>query len=198
MPPPSGPPGPLAVWVSRVFHPFVVPLPVLVAALRLSGSSWHAALGWTLVCVGGVILPSVALLVRERRRSGDGDWFVTAREQRRGLYGLGIACLLALLPIAHLLGAPRLLVASLVSALVATVLGAVLNRVTKPSVHVGASAGSAVLLSHAAPLAGAALGLAALGVAWSRIRLAHHTPLQVALGGGIGAGCAALALRLLG
>lgn len=187
----------VAVWISRLYHPFVVPLPVLVVALHLAGSSWHASLGWTLLCVAIVLLPTTTLLAIERHRRGDGDWFVTVREQRRSLYALGGVCLLVLLGVLLALGAPRLLLASLAGAIVANGIGAVLNRVTKVSVHAGAAAGSAVLLAWVAPAAGAVLGLATLAVAWARVRLAHHTPLQVALGAGITASCVALGLRLL-
>jgi membrane-associated phospholipid phosphatase len=197
MAPSPGPSLPIAIWVSRLFHPFVVPLPVLVVALVLSGCSWRAALGWTLLCVGVVIVPSVLLLVLERRRRGDGDWFVTVREQRRSLYALGGLCLLVLLGILLLAGAPRLLLASLAAGVVANAIGALLNRVTKVSVHAGAIAGSAVLLAYALPAAGALLGLAALLVAWARVRLEHHTPSQVLLGAGITASCVALGLHLL-
>lgn len=197
MPPPRGPSFAAAVWISRLFHPFAVPIPVLLAALRLSGDSWHAAISWTLVCVVVGIAPSLLLLVVERRRRGDGDWFVTVREQRRSLYLLGGGCLALLLAILLVAGGPRLLLAGLVGAIASNAIGAGLNRVTKVSVHAGASAGSAVFLAHQAPVAGAALGLATVAVAWARVHLAHHTPAQVLAGAGVAAGCVGLALRLL-
>ncbi len=187
----------IAVWVSRVFHPFLVPLPVLVAALRLSGASWPATLGWTALCVAVVILPSAALLAMERRRRGDGDWFVTVREQRRGLYALGGACLLVLLGLLLVLDAPRILLAGLVGGIAANTIGALLNRVSKVSVHAGATAGSAVLLAHVAPIPGAILGACTLLVAYARVRLGHHTPAQVAVGALVSAACVRLALRAL-
>lgn len=186
----------LAVWISRVFHPFLVPLPVLVAALRLSGTAWPATLGWTALCVGVVILPSLALLAVERRRRGDGDWFVTVREQRRGLYALGGACLLALLGLLLVLDAPRILLAGLVGGIAANTLGALLNRVSKVSVHTGAVAGSAVLLAHVAPVPGALLGACTLLVAFARVGLGHHTPAQVATGALVSAACVLISLRV--
>ena len=186
-----------AVWISRAFHPFLVPLPVLAFSLHAAGTAWAASLGWTLLCVAVVVLPSLALLAIERLRRGDGDWFVTVREQRRGLYALGAACLLLLMGILVLSGAPRLLVASLAGAIAANAIGALLNRVTKVSVHTGAMAGSAVLLGHVAPSGGAALSALTLLVAWARLRLGHHTLQEVALGGIVAPSCVFLALWLV-
>src|SRR5690606_2077460 len=67
----------LAVWTSRIFHPFVVPVPTLLVALRLLGVGWREALGWTALCVAVAIGPPTALLVAQRIRRGDGDWYVT-------------------------------------------------------------------------------------------------------------------------
>jgi len=60
----------VAVWVSRLFHPFVVPVPTLVVALRLLGLGWREALAWTALCVAVAILPPTALLVAQRMRRG--------------------------------------------------------------------------------------------------------------------------------
>ncbi|HSJ96882.1 MAG TPA: hypothetical protein VLC53_07415, partial [Myxococcota bacterium] len=85
----------LAVWTSRwLFHPFVVPVPTLVVALRVLGAGWREALGWTALCVAIAIVPPMALLAAQRLRRGDGDW---VREERRALHALGGACLVALL-----------------------------------------------------------------------------------------------------
>lgn len=187
----------LAVWTSRLFHPFVVPIPTLVAALRLGGASSADTAWWTSLCVAIGVAPVTVWLVADRVRRGDGDWYVTVREQRHGLYALGGACLVALLGVLVATGAPRILTASLVGAVAATTIGALLNRRTKPSVHAGAAAGCAVLLAHVAPSATVA-GAAALAlVAWARLRLAHHTPAQIALGAIVSGGCTVLALRIL-
>jgi membrane-associated phospholipid phosphatase len=173
-------------------------VPTLVAALRLDGVSWGSALLWSAVCIGVGIVPPTLLLVVQRRRRGDRDWYVTVREQRFGLYGLGLVCLVALLALAHFGGAPRLLLPCLVAALAATAIGAALNRVTKVSVHVGTATGCAMLLARLAPTATLPLAAAVVLVAWSRLRLSHHTPLQVALGAAVAAGCMAVSLAVFG
>jgi len=171
-----------------------VPIPTLIAALRLDGVSWSAALLWSAVCIGVGIVPPTLLLVVQRRRRGDRDWYVTVREQRFGLYGLGLACLAALIAVARFGGAPRLLLPCLVAALAATAIGAALNRVTKVSVHVGTATGCAMLLAHLAPTATLPLTAAVALVAWARLRLSHHTPVQVMLGAAVAASCMAVSL----
>ncbi len=150
-------------------------MPTLVAALRLDGVGWGAALGWSAVCIAVGIVPPTLLLIVQRRRHGDRDWYVTVREQRFGLYALGLVCLAALIALARFGGAPRLLLPCLVAALAATAIGAALNRVTKVSVHVGAATGCALLLAFLAPQAAPLLAAAVALVAWSRLRLSHHT-----------------------
>jgi len=188
----------LAVWVSRLFHPFVLPVPTLVAALRLLGLGWREALGWTAVCVAVAIVPPTALLVAQRVRRGDRDWYVTVREERRSLYALGGACLVVLLVVLRAGGAPALLVACLVAAIVANAIGAALNGVTKVSVHAGSAAGCATLLGGLAPGAAPLLAAGVALVGWARLRLGHHTPAQVVLGAGITAACIGAALAWTG
>lgn len=184
----------LAVWTSRLLHPFLVPVPTLLAALRLLGAGWREALAWTALCVGVAIVPPALLLVAQRLRRGDGDWYVTVREERRSLYALGGVCLVALLALLRWLAAPTLLVTCLVAAIAAHAIGAALNRVTKVSVHAGAAAGCATLLAGLAPAATPALAAGVALVGWARLRLGHHTAPQVALGAGVTAACIGLAL----
>ena len=173
-----------------------MPIPTLVAALRLDGVPWSTALLWSAVCIGVGIVPPTLLLVVQRRRRGDSDWYVTVREQRFGLYGLGLVCLVALLALAHFGGAPRLLLPCLVAALAATAIGAALNRVTKVSIHVGAATGCAMLLAHLAPTVTLPSTAAVALVAWARLTLSHHTPLQVGLGAAVAASCMAASLAV--
>ena len=186
----------LAVWVSRLFHPFVVPVPTLVAALLLLGVEWRAVLGWTALCVAVAIAPPMLLIVARRLRRGDGDWYVTVREERRSLYLLGGACLLVLLALLRATGAPSLLIACLLAAIAANAIGALLNRRTKVSVHVGSAAGCATLLGWIAPAAAPLLAAAVALVGWARLRLGHHTLGQVVLGAGVTVSCIATALLL--
>lgn len=187
-----------AAWISRLSHPFLVPVPTLLAALRLDGEPWSRALAWAAISIGVGIVPPTLLLIAQRRRRGDQDWYVTVREERFGLYALGLVCLAALLAIAHTAGAPPLLLPSLAAAIAATAVGALVNRVTKVSVHVGAATGCAVLLAWVEPRLAFGAAAAVALVAWSRLRLGHHTPGQVLLGAAIAASSLVASLAAFG
>jgi membrane-associated phospholipid phosphatase len=148
----------LALWLSRVFHPFVITIPTLALALLLTGSTWHESLLWTSVAVAIVTLPLALWVAVNVRRGRYSDSFVTIREQRRSLYLLAGICFIAL---------------------------TVVLSVTKVSLHAMATAGcAAVLFSLSAPI-GAVLWLITLAVGWARVRLAHHTIGQILVGWGI-------------
>jgi membrane-associated phospholipid phosphatase len=182
----------VARWVSRLFHPFVLPVPTLVAALALQGVGWREIFGWTALSVAVAIVPPTLLLVIQRRH--DGDWYVTVREQRHSVYLVGAACLVALLVLLWLGDAPPLMRVCLLAAIVANAIGMSLNGVTKVSVHSGAAAGCAMLLAWLVPAALLLLAATVGLVGWARVRLGHHTPVQVLLGAGITATCVGLAL----
>lgn len=65
-----------------------------------------------------------------------------------------------------------------------------------PSGHAATSAAGATILTAVAPRAGPALVLLALGVAFSRIYVGVHYPMDVLVGGALGVAVAALGLWL--
>lgn len=70
------------------------------------------------------------------------------------------------------------------------------DRFSFPSGHACAAALHAVILGHHAPLAAPIVAAWALAVAWSRVRLGVHFPLDVVAGALVGAACGGLALNL--
>ena len=186
-----------AQWLSRLFHPFVVTIPTLVLAIYLAGASPLAALGWTALAVATVIAPMVLWIAVSVHAGRYSDWDVSIREQRHSIYLVGGGCLVALLAVLTLAGAPAIVATCIYAAIATTVVGAAINyRLTKVSLHAATMAGcTTVLLTLSAPL-GVALGLAALAVGWSRMRLDHHTSAQVILGWIVGAACTLTVFRL--
>jgi membrane-associated phospholipid phosphatase len=180
----------LALWLSRVFHPFVITIPTLALALLLTGSTWHESLLWTSVAVAIVTLPLALWVAVNVRRGRYSDSFVTIREQRRSLYLLAGICFIALTVVLSVTRAPIIALACLYAAVGANTIAAVVNRyVTKVSLHATATAGcAAVLFSLSAPI-GAVLWLITLAVGWARVRLAHHTIGQILVGWGIATAC---------
>src|SRR3989337_2900156 len=125
----------------------------------------------------------MALLLFWGVRSGKySDASVSIREQRTSIYAVGGTCLVILLAVLIIGKAPVVIVACLVSAVIATVLGYVINRYTKLSLHSAAMAGCTAVLLWTTPLIGVVMAIFAPLVGWARIRLKHHTPGQILIG----------------
>jgi membrane-associated phospholipid phosphatase len=169
--------------VSLVFHPFIVIIPTMVIAILQQGNTLWQALFWTALAVCVVILPLVFLIYSGVRSGRYSDPSVSIREQRHILYiaaGIFMVLLLAILVLGK---APLILLACMVSAILTTLVGYVINaRFTKLSLHSIGMAGCATVLILTVPVLGLAMAFFTPLVGWARIRLRHHTPLQILVG----------------
>jgi membrane-associated phospholipid phosphatase len=169
-----------------------LPLTVAILAARRFGGRGGLFLGASVALA--TVVPVMALVVRGVRRAAYTDYDVSDRSQRAGFYlalvvvlPLGTAALWFLEPALRggIVAGWSLILASMAA-----------NRFVKSSLHVGFAAYCAVLLVGAwwtVPFA----ALAVAAVAWSRLVLRRHTPVEVALGALLGT-AAAVALRLWG
>ena len=171
-----------ATWISNIFHPLLIVIPTLVIALVQRGSTLLQAAGWVLLCILLVNLPMAFLVLFGVRSGKYSDASVSIRAQRTSIYAVGGACLVILLIVLIIAKAPLVIIACLVSAVIATVLGYWVNRYTKLSLHSAAMAGCTAVLLWTAPVIGVIMAIIAPLVGWSRIRLKHHTPLQILIG----------------
>jgi hypothetical protein len=172
----------IAELVSKVFHPLIIVIPTLIIAMLQTGSTLPQALLWTLLAACIVNVP-MALLIFSGVRSGRyTDMSVSIREQRRSIYLVGAATLIVLLVVLILGNAPQVLIACLISAVIATFLGYWINRYTKLSIQSAAMAGCVTVLLWTTPVVGIVLALFTPLVGWARIRLKHHTVLQILIG----------------
>ncbi|MDP9844797.1 phosphatase PAP2 family protein [Streptosporangium lutulentum] len=180
----------VARWVTGLFAPqvLVIGLPPLVGLLA---DGWPGA-AWGLVAsalCGGV--PAGVILAGVRSGRLDSHHLVD-RASRTGPLLVAVAAVLVALVLLILLGAPRLLVATVTAMLAALAVTVPVTLAWKISFHAAVSAGSVVVLAHVLP-AVPTLVVGALLVAtvcWARVRLTHHTPAQVVAGVLIGAGTA--------
>jgi hypothetical protein len=174
----------LAVWISRVLHPFVVAL--LTLALLLRGNPLNESVFWLAVIALCLILPlSVALWFMKRRGRNAFE-----RTSRAPLYlvaeiSLGVCLLLCVA-----FNAPIILIACVTTLLVWIPLQWLINsRVTKISIHTAVLSGclTALLITgQTASVIGVALSVVALALlTWSRITTANHTLPQTLLGIGL-------------
>jgi membrane-associated phospholipid phosphatase len=172
----------IAKVLSLIFHPLIVVIPTMVIAITQRGNTFWQSLFWTGLAVCIVNLPMAFLILNGVRSGRYSDASVSIREQRGSLFAVGGICLVVLLAILILAKAPMILVVCLVSAVLSTAIGFVINRFTKLSIHSAAMAGCATVLIQTAPIVGIVMVVFAPLVGWARIRLKHHTPLQILIG----------------
>ena len=187
----------LAEDVSYVFHPLLVVIPTLVIAMVRLGSTLGQAIFWTVLSIAIVNLPMAILLFWGVRSGKYSDASVSVREQRTSIYAVGGACLVILLAVLILGKAPVVIIACLISAVIATALGYWVNRYTKISLHSAAVAGCTAVLLWTAPLIGVTMAVFAPLVGWARIRLKHHTPVQSLIGWMVSMICVFVVFRLM-
>ena len=187
----------VAELVSQIFHPLVVVIPTLVIAMTRLGSTIWEAIFWTVLSIAIVNLPMALLLFWGVRSGKYSDASVSIREQRSSIYAVGGTCLVILLAVLIIGKAPVVIIACLVSAVIATVLGYVINRYTKLSLHSAAMAGCTAVLLWTAPLIGVIMAICAPLVGWARIRLKHHTPVQILIGWMVSMICVFVVFRLM-
>lgn len=172
----------LARIVSNVFHPFLVSVVTLVLVIYLDGATLWEAIKWTALGFAIVIVPLSLYLSVNVRRGQYSDWSISIREQRQSIYILAGVCFVILVLTFIWAGAPAIALACLYAALATVVIAAMINRmVTKISLHSVAITGCAAALFWVSPPLGLFLALGALAVGWSRMRLKHHTVVQVLL-----------------
>ncbi len=172
----------IAKIISYVFHPLLVVIPTLVIAMTRLGSTLGQAIFWTILSIAIVNVPMALLLFWGVRSGKYTDASVSVREQRTSIYAVGGTCLVILLAVLIIGKAPVVIIACLISAVIATALGYWINRFTKLSLHSAAMAGCTAVLLWTAPIIGVIMAVFAPLVGWARIRLKHHTPVQILIG----------------
>jgi hypothetical protein len=178
----------LARLLTELFAPqvLVIGMPPVVGliALGLPGAAW--GLLASALC-GGIPAAVIAAGVRAGRLDSR---HIVDRARRTGPLLAAVAAVAGALVLLVLLGAPRLLVATVAAMLAGLAVTVPVTLRWKISFHAAVSAGTVVVLAHVLPpvptlVAGAVpVGL----VAWARVRLTHHTAAQVAAGATAGAG----------
>lgn len=177
---------PTARWVSRIFHPYLLPIPTLI--ILLSDLPLPEMLEWIALVVGIVLVPAMLFAAYLQRRGR----FLYERQTRGPLYLVGWFSVLICLGVVIALEAPRILVACVAAlAIWAPLQGLINARFTKVSGHAAVAAGCFLGLLLAGklttlPLVIGVLALVAITV-WARVVTRNHTIVQVILGIAVGA-----------
>lgn len=171
----------LAVHISRILHPYFLPIPTTLALL--SGLSLGEALQWAAIILGIILLPGVLYAVYRERRG----FLLYQRRARGPLYVFGWLCVLLCLGIVIFLQAPSTVIASVGALAVWVPLQGTINTwVTKISGHAAVAAGCytalLVLGRLETPLIQVLLLALVVLTLWARVVTKHHTITQVVLG----------------
>jgi membrane-associated phospholipid phosphatase len=175
----------VARWLSIIAHPFVM-VGVMVGAAVATRHSAGEALRSVLIVAAFTIVPLLALMVRQVRAGAWKNADASNLSERPILYtvgGLGSIALLVYLlvaqPQSHLLrGAAGFVMMFAVCAAV--------TRWIKVSLHVAFAALAATTLLLIGSPAGWVLLPIVPALAWSRLALQRHRPVEVAVGAVIG------------
>ena len=175
----------IARWVSILAHPFVM-IPLLAATATL-----HAGRGNELALNVGIvalfaILPIAILTIHQVRRGAWANVDASNPRERPILFIVAIASILALIGCLAITQPHSILLRGSEVTLVLLIVCAIITRWIKVSLHLAAAALTATtLLLLKSPIGwGVATILPIL--AWSRLALGRHTPIELVLGAVLG------------
>jgi hypothetical protein len=176
----------LARWISILGHPFVmVGLMVGVAASR-SGPPRQTLRALGLVALVALV-PVAALMWLQVRRGAWQNVDASNARERPPLFWVGGAALLALLIYLWLRQPESFLIRGSVAVLAMLGICAVATRWVKVSLHLAFAALAATSLLLLGSRVGWILVAVLPALAWSRLALGRHRPIELALGGAVGA-----------
>lgn len=175
--------------VSRFLGPHYALFPALVVTSLVDAESVQGGLLWAAITGATSILLPVLLLRRELVRGRISDWHISRREERLQLPLVITSFAVTISPIALLLlfDGPRFLLVTFSAAFFLVAFNLLVTVAWKISQHVSAIAASATLITAALGIAAAPVLLLIPLVAWARIKVGAHTPLQTIAGGASGA-----------
>ena len=167
---------------SDIVNPFSLSLVMLLLLSFKSTASILAALKWSSISLAVSVLPVFIVIVFLVRHGKLDGIFIRARQQRNRIYLLATVCAVLGCMVLCYLGAPKVLVASFVAALLAMVLFMFINLWWKISVHTAFVAASVTVLIVLYGTPGTVAAVLLPLMVWSRVELEHHSPAQVATG----------------
>jgi len=188
----------LAKLTSDILNPFLVSFAVIILLAFESTATTPDALKWSSISVALSVLPVFAIVVCLVQNKKLDSIFVNPRRQRTRVYLLASAFAVIGCIALYLLEAPILLMATFIAGLAAIVVFMGVNLSWKISLHTAFVAASVTVLIIVYDAIGAVSVVLLPPVAWSRIKLEHHSPAQVATGALLAALIVALVFRLFG
>ncbi len=188
----------IASLTSNILNPFLISLILILLLSFKSTSSALDAVKWSLISIAASILPVflvIIYLVRNQRLESP---LIITRRQRTKIYLLAAVCAGIGCIIFPYLEAPLTLIATFVAGLSAVVVFMCVNLLWKVSLHTAfVTASVTVLIILYGSIAAVTVALVPL-IAWSRIKLKHHSLAQVAAGALLAASIVVVVFYLFG
>jgi hypothetical protein len=172
----------IANLTSNILNPFLVSLAVILLLSFKSAASTSDAIKWSAIMIAVSVLPVFAIIVYLVHKDRLEGIFINVRRQRNKIYLLASICSIAGFFILLSMGAPLVLVASLVAGLSAMLVFMAINLLWKISVHTAFVAGSVTTLTILFGSVGAVAAVLLPPLAWARTELEHHSIAQVSAG----------------
>jgi hypothetical protein len=168
----------IARFVSIVGHPLVL----IPFSITLVTGRWT----WAALIAATTLIPLSAIILLQMRRGSWSDFDVSRPEQRRGLYLAAVPLLAATAVALHFTGAAPPLLHGVAATAGMLLVGVLLSRWLKVSLHLMLGTFCAVTVCHEFPAAIVPAAAVLLAVAWSRRKLERHTLAEVLAGFTIG------------
>ncbi|HEX9983438.1 MAG TPA: hypothetical protein VGF69_09245 [Thermoanaerobaculia bacterium] len=178
----------IARFVSIAGHPLVlVPFSIALVTGR-----WT----WALFIAATTMIPLAAFVLFQMRRGSWTDFDVSRPEQRRGLYRAALPLLAIAGLVLFFTGAAPPLLQGVATAAGMLLIGVLLSRWLKVSLHLMFATFCAVTVCDQFPVAIVPAAAVLLVLAWSRLKLERHTMPEVLVGFAIGLAGGLVALFL--
>ncbi|MDP6043044.1 MAG: hypothetical protein QF906_02390 [Dehalococcoidales bacterium] len=172
----------LASLTSGVLNPFLVSVVVILLLSFESASSVSDAVKWLLIFVTVSILPVFLVIIYLAHNDKLEGIFINVRGERHKIYLLAVCSTAAGCILLLNLGAPMVLVASLVAGLSAVFVFMCINLLWKISIHTAFMAASVAALTIVYGSVGVLAVMLVPPVAWARIEMKHHSLAQTIAG----------------
>jgi hypothetical protein len=170
-----------ARWLSIVAHPFVM-VAVMVGSAAAARQTQGEALRSVAIVVVVTIVPLLILMTRKVRSGAWQNADASNQAERPTLYLVGTIVLMGLLAYVTMFRPHDFMVRGVVTTLGMFAACAVATRWIKVSLHMAFAALAATMLSLMGSVVGYLLLLMLPALAWARLALSRHTPLELTIG----------------
>jgi hypothetical protein len=174
----------IARIITEVLSPPLVGIAVLGIITYAVTSSLEEFMVWWAISAGAIAIVPLAFVLWGVRRGRFSDHHLTLREQRTLPFVVGLVSVCTAIAVMLFFHAPPDVLAISMTTMIGGVILLGLTRLTKPSMHVAAVAGSAVVMVIHFGLGPYTIPLFVLVpiVGWGRIKIKAHTLYHVVLG----------------